>query len=158
MNCIIIAPSYQSIMLKNKQLEHLNKIYITLHRKIMNSCYRFNEQWRILSLICFKQKKKKKSNKQLQNIFRTSHKISLYNIPHLGKFIKSWWSSSQKIFLFHTLFFINLSVKPLAVFSTLPHLQVHSLHVQVSVLYLFYTCSPVSGLSPSNSYTPVHQQ
>lgn len=115
MNCIIIALSYQSIMLKNKQLEHLNKIYITLHRKIMNSCCRLNEQWRILSLICIKTKKK--SNKQLQNIFRTSHKISLYNTPHLGKLIKTWFSSSlKKIFLFHTFLFINLSMKPLGNF------------------------------------------
>lgn len=100
--------------------------------------------------------KKKKSNKHLQNIFRTSHKISLYKTPHLGKFIKTWWLYSQKIFLFHTFLFINLSMKPLAVFPPLPHLQVHSLHVQVSVLYLVYTCSPVSGLSLSNSYKPVH--
>lgn len=118
MNCIIIALSYQSIMLKNKQLEHLNKIYITLHRKIMNSCCRLNEQWRILSLICIKTKKNQTSN------FRTflehpTHKISLYNTPHLGKFIKTWLSSSlKKIFLFHTFLFINLSMKPLGNF---PH-------------------------------------
>lgn len=79
MNCIIIALSYQSIMLKNKQLEHLNKIYITLHRKIMNSCCRLNEQWRILSLICIKTKKNQTSN------FRTflEHPTRFHYTTHL---------------------------------------------------------------------------
>lgn len=117
MNCIIIAPSYQSIMLKNKQLEHLNKIYITLHRKIMNSCYRFNEQWRILSLICLKQNQTSNFRTFLEHLTRFHYTTYLIQVnssnldDHLHK---------KNLSLSHIIFYKPVSETPGCVFHPPP--------------------------------------